>query len=47
MGELRPDVAPDLRSFSEGSYVVDFRALLDGIEVARVLHGARNIESLF
>ena len=47
MGELRPDLAPELRSFSVGNYVIFYRAIAGGIEVARVLHGARDIPGLF
>jgi len=47
MGELRPDVARELRSFSVGNYVIYYRPISGGIEVARVLHGAREIEGQF
>ena len=47
MGRLRPELAPNLRSFPVGSYVIFYRPTLDGIEVARVLHGARDIDALF
>jgi toxin ParE1/3/4 len=36
-----------LRSVSVGSYVVFFAPTDDGIEVVRVIHGARDIEGLF
>jgi toxin ParE1/3/4 len=47
MGEARPELAPDLRSFTVGNYVVYFRPLADGIEVVRVLSGARDVDALF
>ncbi|HEX9868974.1 MAG TPA: type II toxin-antitoxin system RelE/ParE family toxin [Candidatus Tectomicrobia bacterium] len=47
LGRLRPDLAPNLRSFPVGNYVMCYRPIDNGIEVARVLHGARDIDSLF
>ena len=47
MGPLRPDLAPNVRAFPVDSYVVFYRAVLVGIEVLRVLHGARDIPSAF
>jgi toxin ParE1/3/4 len=43
-GRLRPELAPELRSFPVGRHVVFYRPQDDGIEVVRVLHGARDIE---
>lgn len=47
MGRLRPELAPHLRSFPVGNYVIFYRPIADGIEVARVLHGARDIDAEF
>ena len=47
MGRRREELASGLRSFPVGNYVVFYRPIEDGIEVVRVLHGARNIENLF
>lgn len=47
MGQARPELAPNLRSFSVGNYVFFFRPIAHGIAVARVLHGARDIDALF
>jgi hypothetical protein len=47
MGRLRPELAPHLRSFPIGNYVIFYRLTQEGIEVARVLHGARDIDALF
>jgi toxin ParE1/3/4 len=47
MGQARPELAPDLRSFGVGNYVIFYRPAQDGIEVARVIHGARDVDSLF
>jgi toxin ParE1/3/4 len=46
-GQQRDDLAASLRSFPVGSYVVFYLPLSDGIDVIRVLHGARNIRRLF
>jgi toxin ParE1/3/4 len=32
-----------LRSFPVGEYLIFYRPLSDGIELARIMHGARNI----
>jgi len=47
LGRLRPDLAPELRSFVVGNHVIFYRETHDGIEVIRVLHGARDLPSLF
>ncbi|HVA49659.1 MAG TPA: type II toxin-antitoxin system RelE/ParE family toxin [Pirellulales bacterium] len=47
MGERRDELLPGLRTFSVKSYVVCYAAIDDGIEVARVLHGARDIAAIF
>ena len=45
-GRLRPELAPALRSFPVGRYVVFYRPQDAGIEIVRVLHSARDIESV-
>ena len=47
MGRERPDLGPGLRSFPVGNYIVFYRLVSDGIEIARVLHGHRDIEASF
>lgn len=47
MGERRDDLVPGLRIFSVKKYVICYAAIDDGIEVARVLHGAHDIAALF
>ena len=47
MGRLRPDLGRLLRSFPVGSYIVIYRPRKGGIELARVLHGARGIQRIF
>ncbi len=47
LGEARESLQRNLRAFVAGSYVIFYVPLSDGIEVERVIHGARDIESLF
>lgn len=47
MGRACPELAEDLRRFPVKVYVVFYRPVSDGIEVVRVLHGARDIENLW
>jgi toxin ParE1/3/4 len=46
LGPARPDLAPALRYFPVGSYLILYRELTDGIEVVRVVHGARYLPDL-
>lgn len=47
LGERRDDLRPGLRSSTVGSYVVFYFPLADGVEVVAIIHGARDVESLF
>lgn len=47
LGRRREDLAPGLRSFPAGNYVVFYRPLSEGIEVVRILSGLRDIEGIF
>ena len=47
MGRRRDDLAPRLRSFPVGSYVVFYQAVGAGVLIIRVLHGARDLPPLF
>ena len=47
LGQLRNELAPMLRSFAVGSYLLFYRPIDGGIELVRVLHGARNLKPLF
>lgn len=47
MGRACPELLPNLRSFPLGSYLLFYRRTDNGIEVVRVLHGARDIFALF
>ena len=45
-GTDRSNLAPDLRSFPVGSYIIFYHVLRGDLEIVRVLHGARNVEVL-
>lgn len=47
MGQSRKELGANLRSFSIGAYVAIFGPIDDGIEVVRVIHGARDVSGLF
>ncbi|WP_066380652.1 type II toxin-antitoxin system RelE/ParE family toxin [Anabaena sp. CA = ATCC 33047] len=47
MGRKRDSLVPNLRSFPVGNYLIFYRPINQGIEVIRILHGARDIPSLF
>jgi toxin ParE1/3/4 len=46
IGAARPDLAPGFRYYVVGSYLVLYRAVADGIEIVRVVHGARYLPDL-
>lgn len=47
MGTSRNELKAGLRSQSVGNYLIFYFPLEDGIDIVRVLHGAREIERLF
>ena len=47
LGAARSDIAPELRHFPAGNYLILYRETDDGIEVVRVVHGARWLSNLF
>lgn len=46
LGRARPELRADLRSLAHRPYVILYRPLDDGIEVVRILHGARDLAAL-
>ncbi|MDP6353479.1 MAG: type II toxin-antitoxin system RelE/ParE family toxin [Planctomycetota bacterium] len=46
-GQDRSDLTTELRSSPIGNYIIFYRGIEDGIEVIRVLHGARDVRELF
>jgi toxin ParE1/3/4 len=47
IGRVRDELAPGLRSFPVGKYVIFYRCAKGGIEIVRVLSGWRDIPALF
>ena len=47
MGRSRDELATRLRSFPVGNYLVFYRPGKDGIDVARILSGYRDLDALF
>ncbi|GAC1474135.1 MAG: type II toxin-antitoxin system RelE/ParE family toxin [Isosphaeraceae bacterium] len=47
IGRSREDLARSLRSSVVSPYVIFYRPREDGIEIIRVLHGARDLSSAF
>lgn len=47
MGRARNELAPGVRSFPVGRYVVFYVPLDDGIDVVCGLHGVRDIDAVF
>ena len=41
-GQSRPDLAPELRFLPVGNYLIFYRPIENGVEIARVIHGARD-----
>lgn len=47
IGQKQDQYRPGLRCFPVGNYIIFYLTIDDGIEVIRVLHGARNLPTLF
>jgi toxin ParE1/3/4 len=47
LGRARDELRKELRSFTVGKFLIFYPPLSDGVEVVRLLHGARDIESIF
>ena len=47
VGRERSELASHLRSFPIKRYILFYRPLRETIEIVRVLHGAREIETIF
>jgi toxin ParE1/3/4 len=46
-GQRRTELRPCLRSFPVGNYLIFYRPLRGGVELVRVLHGARDVRRSF
>lgn len=47
LGVLRDDLRPGLRRFGHARYLIYYRLIRGGIEVVRVVHGARDQKALW
>lgn len=47
MGTKRGDLLPDLRSLTEGNYVIFYRIVGDAIQIARILHASQDAKRAF
>ena len=47
IGRLRDGLAVGLRSFPVGRYVIFYRPLSNGVNIVRVLHSARDLDTDF
>ena len=47
IGPAREELAPNLRSFPAGNYVIYYRPIENGVEIVRVLEGHQDITPLF
>jgi toxin ParE1/3/4 len=47
MGRSRDEYGQGLRSFPVGDYLLFYHAVPGGIEVVRIVHGARDLPGLF
>jgi len=45
--QLRPEIGPDARLATYRHYVILFRLLTDSVSVERVVHGSRNLSTLY
>jgi toxin ParE1/3/4 len=46
LGSSREELAPGLRMFPVGNYVIYYRPQSAGVRIERVLHGARDADAL-
>lgn len=46
-GVMRDDLADGLRSIPFGAYLIFYRLYPDEVRIERILHGARNLNTLF
>lgn len=46
-GARREEIAPGMRSFPVGNYLIFYRELKGAIEVVHVIHGARHLPDVF
>ncbi len=47
LGRVRQELAENMRSFPVDRYVIFYIVIPNGIQIVRVLHGARDLDSMF
>lgn len=47
LGLRRDDLLPGMLYLIEGKYLIFYRIVDDTVEVLRILHGARNLKTIF
>jgi len=47
IGRSRPELGEDLRSFPVGNYLIFYVPASDGIAIARVIYGGRDLPTVF
>jgi toxin ParE1/3/4 len=47
LGPERADIRPGLRYLAVERYLILYRTIAEGIEIVRVVHGARDLPNLF
>ena len=47
IGRARDELGKNIRSLPVGQYIIFYRSLAEGIEVVRVLHGSRDLDTIF
>ena len=47
LGRRRPDLGPDVRSLTEGRYVLFFRYRGETLEIIRIIEGHRDLPTAF
>lgn len=46
LGERRSDLMPGLRTFAVKGYIICYALIDNGIEIARVVHAARDLDAI-
>lgn len=46
-GRERPELKEDIRSFTEGNYLIFYRPWAGKIAIVRVIHGSRDLDEIF
>lgn len=47
LGQARPDIAPEMRYFPVKNYLILYKEQPLGVEIVRVLHGSRDLDTIF